>query len=588
MKVRIVILIVFSTSIFSCKKDFLDREPLSELSPNSSFGSENGLKLYTNSFYDLLPSGPDIYEETADNIVVDQLTPTLTGNRNVPVTGGGWNWDALRNINFFLQNYSKGNLSENFTAPYVGAAKFFRAYFYFNKVKQFGDVPWYSQAINANDSVLLHQKRDSRILVVDSILSDLNDAIKMLPSGRTSDKISKWTAMALKSRVCLYEGTWRKYHKDDVFGKDLAGKALTGWEDLLQQCVDISDSLMEFSGYTIYHKTASSYEDLFTSQQPQESEVILARTFDLGLQIDHSVNYYTLAPSYGKPGLNKDLVNSYLMKDGSRFTNIPQYDTAQFYTETQNRDPRLSQTIRTPGYSRIGTTNQVPPSFGSSSTGYQLIKFVTEPIHDNINGSVNSIPVFRFAEVLLNYAEAKAELGTLTQEDIDKSIKILRDRVNMPNLDLQYANANPDPYLEAEYPNVPGDNKGVILEIRRERRIELVMEGFRWDDLMRWKAGQLIAKQFYGQYFPGPGEYDLDKNGSIDVVLYTGQKPPAQSGVQFYELGSEINLKNGSNGGYVVVNGSISKTFNEDRDYLNPLPTQDLLLNTNLQQNPGW
>lgn len=574
----------------SCKKDFLQREPLSQLSPNNSFSSENQLNLYVHSFYnEVLPGATSLYSEGADNIIKSSPSSLLTGNRIVPVTGGGWGWDALRNINFFLQNYNKGGLSDNITAPYVGAAKFFRAYFYFNMVAQFGDVPWYSQVIEPDDSSLLNKVRTSRIVVVDSILADLDYAIAHLPTKKSADEITKWTALALKSRICLYEGTWRKYHANDPFGKDSYGKALTGWEELLQQCVEASDALMSSGEYTIYTSTPDkAYQELFTSPTPLTDEIILARTFNEDLQVEHNVNYYTVSPSYGQPGMEKRLVNSYLMKDGSRFTNIPGYQTMQFYEETQNRDPRLSQTVRTPGYTRMGSNIPVAPNLGATVTGYQMIKFVTEPSHDKINGCVNPLPIFRYAEVLLNYAEAKAELGTLTQADIDRSIKLLRDRVGMPDLNLAFANANPDPYLTGQYTHVSGANKGVILEVRRERRIELVMEDFRWNDLMRWKEGHLVAEQFYGEYFPGPGSFDLDGDGKTDVVIYTGTKPTTQKGVQYLKLGSDIELENDANGGRIILDKDIPKTFNENRDYLNPIPTQELLLNPNLKQNPNW
>jgi hypothetical protein len=584
------ILIILCSLIFliSCKKDFLTREPLSQLSPNNSFNSESELQLYTNSFYDALPSATDVYGETEDNIVLNSLSATLTGNRTVPVTGGGWGWNTLRNINFFLQNYSKGHLSEKVTAPYVAVAKFFRAYFYFGKVKTFGDVPWYSTTIEADDSALLYKERDSRIVILDSVLSDLNFAIDNLPVTKSTDKITKWTALALKSRICLYEGTFRKYHANDAFGKDSYGNKLSGADDLLQQCVEASNLLMSSGQYSLYTSGAKPYQDLFTSSTPINNEIILARQYNADLLIYHNANYYTLTPSYGKPGLEKRLVNSYLMKDGTRFTDQPDFQSFGFYEEMQNRDPRLSQTVRAPGYTRLGSDVQLSPSFGASTTGYQLIKFVMDGSHDKINGSIAPMPIFRYAEVLLNFIEAKAELGTISQQDLDMSINLLHSRVKMPPIDLLFANSNPDPYLEEQYSQVSGPEKGIILEIRRERRIELVMEGFRWDDLMRWKEGELLAQQFYGMYFPGTGEYDLDGDGKTDVIIYSNTKPSDKKGVQYLKLNSEINLQNGESGGDVVVNGSISKTFNENRDYLYPIPTQDLLLNNNLTQNPGW
>lgn len=576
----------------SCGKDFLNREPLSQLSPSSSFNSQTQLALYANSFYnDVLPGAAELYMENAgvDDIITSEMQPEVTGNRTIPVSGGGWDWTALRNINFFLQNYRRGNLPEDITAPYVGVAKFFRAYFYFEKIKRFGDVPWYSGAIEANDSVMLSKARDSRMLVVDSVMTDLDDAIAHLPEDKAIDQVTKWTALALKSRIGLYEGTWRKYHANDEFGKDMNGKPLTAWQELLQQSVAASEMLMESGKYAIYKSMPDkAYGELFSSSAPLSEEIILARTFSSDLGLRHSLNFYTVSTSNWKPGLEKRLVNSYLMKDGSRFTDQAGYMTRQFSRETQNRDPRLSQTIRTPGYSRIGNTALAAPNLGASVTGYQLIKFVSDPSQDGYNQSVTPLPVFRYAEVLLNYAEAKAELGTLQQDDLDKSIRLLRDRVGMPDLDVAAANAHPDPYLAAQYLQVQGKDQGVILEIRRERRIELVMENFRWDDLMRWKEGHLLTNQFYGEYFPGAGSFDLDGNGNTDFVIYTGDKPATQQGVTYMKLGSDIALENGPGGGRVVVNGGIVKNFQENRDYLFPIPIQERLLNPHLSQNPNW
>lgn len=284
----------------------------------------------------------------------------------------------------------------------------------------------------------------------------------------------------------------------------------------------------------------------------------------------------------------KDLVNSYLMADGSRFTDQPNYREQKFTGEIQNRDPRLSQTIRTPGYTRIGESGTLPPNMGATVTGYQLTKFVSERAYDSFDASITDLPIFRYAEVLLNYAEAKAELGTLTQADLDLSINLLRDRVGMPHLVLSQANSNPDPFLENQYINVDqGANKGMILEIRRERRIELYMENFRWDDLMRWKEGQKLTQPFRGMYFPGEGEYDLEDDGDIDVVIYTGEVSNQAEGIAYLRLGEDIMLD--GNGLIIPQPGaSEQRSFDESKDYLYPLPRTELLLNSNLEQNPGW
>lgn len=578
MKRLIPVFALVLMGLVGCK-GFLDREPLSEIAPEQFFTSESDLRLYTNSFYNVIPSAEDIYNEDIDNIVKTTLPDAVTGRRTVPTSGGGWDWGELRKINYFLENYNRQGLSSATTNKYVGLAKFFRAWFYFNKVVRFGDVPWYNKVINTTDEAYLTQARDPRTMVMDSVLADINDAVARLATTKSTEEVTKWTALALKSRICLFEGTFRKYHTE--FNLPNADK-------FLNEAVTASEELMTKSGYQIYSTSPDlAYRDLFASLKASPEEVILARKFSSDLQVFHNVNYYTITASYGKPGLEKRLVNSYLMKDGSRFTDKPNYNTLPFYEEVQNRDPRLAQTIRTPGYTRIGNTNKLVPDFGATVTGYQLTKFVTAETEDSYNKSLNDMPVFRYAEVLLNYAEAKAELGTLSQSDLDKSIQLIRQRVAMPALELAKANADVDPYLAAQYTHVSEVNRGVILEIRRERRIELVMESYRWNDLMRWKEGHLVADQFKGMYFPGLGKYDLDNNGTTDVVIYEGTKP-TEKGPQYLKLGSEVVLEGGKNGGLVLINSNQTKSFNENRDYLYPIPIQERLLNKNLTQNPGW
>lgn len=588
-KQKLLLAFVICTLItFSCRKDFLERTPQSQLSPETYFTTEQELKYYTNSFYTMVPSALDIYYNgtaLADDEAITNTREEVKGTRILPTSGGGWSWSDLRKINFYLSNSYKCP-NESARNKYDGVARFFRAWFYADMVKRFGDVPWYSGVIEANDEKSLMKPRDSRMLVMDSIIADLNFAIKNLPTQKSIDQVTAWTALALKSRICLYEGTWRKYHANDVFGKDSYGKPLTGSREILQESISASNLLMEGGMYSIYKSTMNkAYQELFTAENAIQSEIILARVYDNSVQVFQDVNYRTVTSSYGRPGVSKSLVNSYLMKDGSRFTDINRYDTLQFYAETQNRDPRLSQTIRTPGYIRMGDTRTSVPDFSATISGYQYIKYITEKSQDN-SRNTNDMPIFRYAEILLNYAEAKAELGELTQTDLDKSIKLLRDRVGMPNINLLEANGNPDSYLENQYKQVNGANKGIILEIRRERRIELVRENFRYDDLMRWKEGQLLSISFKGMYLPGLGKYDLDHDGTIDLILYEGQKP-TQAGPQYYTL-SQLVLEKGKEGGYIIANPGEQKSWDENKDYLYPIPIQELLLNPGLVQNPGW
>jgi len=203
--------------------------------------------------------------------------------------------------------------------------------------------------------------------------------------------------------------------------------------------------------------------------------------------------------------------------------------------------------------------------------------------------------LFRAAEVYLNYAEAKAELGTISQDDINRSIKPLRDRVGMPNLIMDDANGHPDPYLMAQetgYPKVAqknSQNVGLILEIRRERTIELLGEGFRYYDIIRWAEGHAFESRLLGMYFPGEGTYDLDEDGTPDVTLYLNTVPSGAASNTF-KIGSELILSDGNSGCVDTHRDSRTGwTWNDERDYYYPIPIKERTLTEGaLTQNPGW
>lgn len=195
-------------------------------------------------------------------------------------------------------------------------------------------------------------------------------------------------------------------------------------EKFLTECVRASEELILEGGYMAYNTgKKSDYQDMFTSTSPN-SEFILARTYDKALSMVHSMNYVLLNSTYyAGAGMTRQMVESYLMDDGRFFSSIPGGDKMTFAEECANRDLRLSQTIRTPGYTRIGTSKTLLPDFDKASTGYQVTKYVTGTENDASNESANAISIFRYSEVLLNYAEARAELGELTQSDLDMSIR---------------------------------------------------------------------------------------------------------------------------------------------------------------------
>ena len=573
--------------------DMLDQYPLDAISPETYYNNADELRSATNQFYGMFPGAASGYTESADVVCTFNLPAEVQGIRTVPTSGGGWNWEYLRAVNFYLSHSVRCD-DVDAREHFDGIARFFRAYFYFEKVKRFGEVPWFDRELSSTDPELF-RPRDSRDFIMDKILDDLTYAINNISDKKDLYNVTHWTALALKSRICLFEGTYRKYH------------GIPGYEKFLDECATASKLFIDNAPYAIYKTGAQPYRDLFSSMNAIEEEVILARDYDRAQNVMHEANANTLSPTYGRPGMNKKIVNSYLMTNGDRFTDQPGYETMQYYDEMQNRDPRLTQTVVGPGYMRINSDAVSSPNFGASTTGYQITKWVTDASGDGYLGSSNDYILFRAAEVYLNYAEAKAELGTLTQDDLKISIKKIRDRVGMPNIDMDAANANPDPYLcalESGYQNVTGPNKGVILEIRRERTIELLLEGFRYYDIIRWKEGKIFEQPYKGMYFPGltkgSGEnrYDVfDMNDGtvgdkekVDICIYTGKKPSVKNIRKFYKLGDEFVLTDGDKGN--IICHDIEKEprqWREDRDYLYPIPTQERLLsNGTLSQNPNW
>lgn len=579
MKHTIINALFLSAAIacISCE-DMLDYQPKDRLSPDTYFKTETDCELWTNNYYTVFPSAEGIYSEPYDVIVRDVLADEISGVRKPMPTDGNWNWEKLREMNFFLSRASQVE-DESVRLEYEGLTRFFRAYFYFEKVKRYGDVPWVDRPLGSDEEEL-YKGRDSRESVMEKVMEDVDFAIANLPEVQNVYRVTRWTARALKSRIALFEGTFRKYH------------GLDGYEEFLQACVNASEPFLT-GPYSIYTSGSTPYQDLFTSQNAIGTEIILARAYTSAISgMTHDVNGHLTGATMGRPGMTRNVVNMYLMRDGSRYTDQTDYATKTFVEECKNRDLRMAQTLRTPGYKRIGGSKELAPDLSRSTTGYQLIKYLTEERYDANKASTNDMPLFRLAEVLLNYAEAKAELGTLKQADLDNTIRPLRVRAGLPDLDMEEANANPDPYLsssETGYANVTGANKGVILEIRRERTLETPMEGFRYWDIMRWKEGKRFEKPIEGLYFPGTGEYDLDGNGSVDVCIYDTETAPGNSAdILYLKLGSDIVLS-GETSGNVLAHSTQQRTWNEERDYLYPIPTDDRVLTQGaISQNPGW
>ena len=578
----------------SCE-DMLDRFPQDKLSPETFLSTETEIQTYTNSLYTMFPGGGDIYGNKSDELIGTDLSLELWGGRTINSGDSGWSWSTLRKINTFIE-YSGNCKDEKLRNQYLGLVRFFRAYFYFEKVKKFGDVPWYDHTLGSDDDDL-YKPRDSRDYVMQKMVEDIDFAIANLPTEHSDYRVTKWTALAFKSRFCLYEGTFRKYHAGTITLQTLPADAKP-YTWYLEQAVDAADKFISSSGYTIYNKEGAdaSYIGLFTKYNVSEGtnkEIVLARDYNIDYGAVHSINASYTSSTLGRTGFTRKIIAAYLMNDGTRFTDKAGWETMQFVDETKNRDPRLAQSIRTPGYCRLGTTTRECPKLNNTVTGYAPIKYFMGPQDDTYQQSYCDIAIFRAGEVYLNYAEAKAELGTISQGDIDSSIKPLRDRVGMPNLDMATANANPDPYLASMYPKVAAKNSsnvGLILEIRRERMVELIQEGFRYYDVIRWAEGKTFETKLLGMYFPGEGNYDLDGDGKSDVTLYSGSSAPAGSAPLTMKIGSEVLLSDG-NSGCLEFHKTTRPgwTWDEGKDYYYPIPVEDRSLTQGaLTQNPGW
>jgi hypothetical protein len=615
MKKTILYLALTALTAVSCNLDnLLSLSPESQLTPDAYFKSAEDLQLFSNTFYNNLLDKAPFSRESDVFVEVNPSNLIRGGNdRTVPASGGGWSFTNLRKMNTLLANMDKCKDAKAVT-EYTALTKFWRAYYYADMVRKFGDVPWIDHELGSADPDL-YFPRDTRETVLQHMIEDIDEAIENLPgkakAPETAYRVNRYTAMALKAQFCLFEGTFRKYHSDPAPFEN-SYKAADGsthtWEYYLTQAADAAKMLMETGEYRIFTSgnPTKDYLTLFNSNDANLDEIILAINFDRDLKIMHDCSREMTSQTAARFGMTKKLVDMYLMADGTRFTDKPGWDVMPFAEEVANRDPRLAQTIRTPGYSwKKPGTSKDGPEFAYCQTGYMPIKFVQaydlKPY--TADNSFNDMPVFRYAEVLLIYAEAKAELGTLTQDDINLSIKLLRDRVGMPNLDMAYANEHPDPYLMSAttgYPNVTGTNQGVILEIRRERAIELFQEGYgRYFDLIRWKAGYCLNQPMYGMYIPGSGAYDF--GDSSKYTFYTGNSSADGTRYKIFDpatgdaTGADeiFYLVNPTTGEYATSGvrdalKAIPHSFDETKHYFYPLPEKELQLNKNLKQNPNW
>ena len=589
---KIPLLTVLALCMTNCDNDFMDRFPETEISPEAFFQTVNDLELYTNTYYSHLSTY--YFDYVSDNYAsysdVHSNNNLIRGNVSSKTVDSWGDWSVLRTYNFFMDNFGRVSGDSEEIAHYVGLTRLQRAVWYYRQVQYYNDVPWYSTALSDSDEDLLYKARDPRTLVVDSIMADLDYAVEnMREDLGNRTQFSKWYALAMQARICLHEGTFRKYH-DELDLRDSAPL-------YLRKAVEAASAIMESGLFSIDKRGGKelAYWNLFANYDLASSpEMILFKDYDGGEQIKHGAGAQVLSFVCN---LSRSLMESYecLTEDGKAvpFSSIEGYETKSFVEVFENRDPRFSQTFMYPGYIRDGETSAFRPNLNLG--GYPCIKFVPN-VASQLSG-VNTdtdLPIARYAEILLIYAEAKAELGELTQEDMDRSINEIRSRVEMPPIVL--SNIPDDPVLAAQYPDVADK---ALLQIRRERRIELMGENFRWDDLMRWKAGHLIEQVQQGIYVDKLGVFDMSGDGVPEMGIFRNESentiPETERGnYTFYYLEDNSGAKNtfslsDGDSGYIVINAEIgARTFEQPKYYYWPIPQNERLLNPNLEETIFW
>ncbi|GHT00835.1 hypothetical protein AGMMS49525_00040 [Bacteroidia bacterium] len=647
-----IIKYLFAVSLFAgfataCNDDFMQRDPTQDLAEGGFLTNEGDLPIYLNQLYDMYIKGHQrgsAYDDVApfgdavkgspiifgdlfsDNMVKSgSANARLNESFQVPSsgTGTGWSWTNLKAVNYFLRHYRDAEGSVNDPAAlnkWAAEAYFFKAWDYYQKVVIFGEVPWYQTDLNVN-SPELFAPRTPRAELMDSVLNCINFAVAHIQpaSGERASfgRINKDMANFLKARICLFEGTFRKYHTE-------LGLQATA-DKWLQEAETACEEIIATNRYELYNTGTTPYWKLFTLKQDPAAdgnkEAILARTYGGESGRGHGTQrYYVMndVPSgrFAK-GATRSLVDEYLCADGKPISTSPLFKgyDGDDWRELDDRDPRLTQTVNKPGEGQ--TVAAYPPTNnemnrttnglyypvirytqnneqfrpGTTVTGYWIRKhWMCDKDEFEAGASQNGTQtavVFRYGEVLLMLAEAKAELRTLTDADLDRTINKLRERAGYdfstyPDAKLQLGNIPADTRLDAIYAEKLDYSVTPLLrEIRRERRVEMAMEGVRYEDLMRWKAGKLLTVPLRGMKFNAAkkalydGRYDVKTSGitARKAIIDTDVFIDADSFLIVYPRDPR------------VVNGTLPW---DDKRYYWPIPKDQLELNKNLTQTWDW
>lgn len=598
-KINLLSISLLAFTLQGC--DFLDRAPADTIDKEQFFASANAqaLEQYCNDLYPKLISGhgdPQVYnfgmledDFRSDNILPWSYNSTSFGHQTAPTEARDteWQWTNIRACNDFLDNYMKSTELVETKHKYAGEILFFKCLDYFNKVRAYGDVPWYTHAMST-DNEELYKGRDSRILVMDSIVKNIDQAIEWLPKKTAVYRISKDAALALKARICLFEGTYRRYH------------GIEGDAKFLEYAYNAAGELMKAEyGYSLFTKGSKPetvYHDLFIqSTYIGNTEIILSKEYDPAVGKGNNLTRQ-IAVGESPIGMSKACADDYLCantgKPISQCGCLGHTTHTTFIEELNNRDPRLLQTIATPEdgeftyylqgrpsmIAKVITSSEGAEKHGVSSTGYAIAKYYNPSEYTSAHhqGSLDA-PIFRYAEILLIRAEAGAELGK--DPELNKTVNALRARVgfNFPMSD----HPSDDPKLIAQYPVIKGSgDANLIREIRRERRVEMFGESLRYSDLMRWACGALLAAPKEG-FIPDPTLYN-----AAEMEIFRSGKMKNDKG-EVVDAGIAL-FSNGSLDLY-TTRVKTPAAFEDPKHYLFSIPLNELSLNPKLRpNNPGW
>lgn len=544
--------------------DLLNNDPYDNFTKGNFFTSETNVEMYTNYFYSEWSGygnngsyGTFYFPTLNDNQAVTGITPW--DFTTISADDATWNasYAEVRRANILLENLDGVPMSETTMAYYQSLGRLYRAWQHFCVVRKFGDCYWVDHSLSTEDQDILYGPRQNRNDVMDKMLEDLNYAVENMGEKNASSRTAYnvYVAQAIKAQICLFEGTYSKYHKnDEARAKKYLAEAKKAAEAIIN------------SGEFELTPGAEGYRANYNSLElAGNKEIIMYKNYVQDV-LRHATQDYCCG-STPTNGMSKAAFNAYLMKDGSLPTGEDKgvlgtegYDAGKpvIYALLEARDPRLAQQID--GYlcyvgnnrARYeGVEGQIGAAENTVTTGYGILKF-DEPetpsgLRQSTTGNVTDCPLFWLAEILLTHAEACAELG----EDAaaTASINKLRARAGMPDLKLQ---------------GDPANNMGVsdlIWEVRRERRVELMFDNNdRYWSLIRW--------------------HQLDK---LDTEKYPDQTKGAW--IDSSWPGADKVKRDAE--GYIDLNDTYVRKFAE-KHYLAPIPSSQSVLNPKIGQNPGW